>query len=201
MIVIGYSGHAFVACGILKAAGQPITGYCDKEEKSYNPFGLKYFGSEHSNQALAAMKVHAGFIAIGINSIRNGIYQELVAKSVRFVNAIHPSAVIDTMAEIADSAVMIAANVTINPLAKIGTGVICNTGCIIEHECVVGDFAHIGPGAVLCGNVKIGKQSFIGANAVIRQGITIGENATIGAGSVVVKNVPDNATVVGVPAK
>ena len=38
MIVIGYSGHAFVACGILKAAGQPITGYCDKEEKTYNPF-------------------------------------------------------------------------------------------------------------------------------------------------------------------
>ena len=39
--------------------------------------------------------------------------------------------------------VMIAANATINPLAKIGTGAICNTGGIIEHECEVGDFAHI----------------------------------------------------------
>jgi len=201
MIIIGYSGHAFVACGILTAAGHPITGYCDKEEKVYNPFGLQYYGSEFSNEALAAMKENGGFIAIGINSLRNNIYDELSVKQIRFLNAIHPSAVIDPSATISPSAVMIAANVTINPLAKIGTGVICNTACIIEHECVVGDFAHIGPGAVLCGNVKVGKQSFIGANAVIRQGITIGANATIGAGSVVVKNVPDNVTVVGVPAK
>lgn len=201
MIVIGYSGHAFVACGILKAAGQPITGYCDKEEKTYNPFGLQYFGSELSNEALAEMKEHGSFIAIGINLLRNRIYEDLYLKGIRFFNAIHPSAVIDPSAVIAAAAVMIAANVTINPLAKIGTGVICNTGCIIEHESVVGDFAHIGPGAVLCGNVKVGKQSFIGANAVIRQGITIGDNATIGAGSVVVKNVQDNTTVVGVPAR
>jgi len=201
VIVIGYSGHAFVACGILKAAGLPITGYCDKEEKTYNPFGLQYYGSELSDEALAAMKEHGGFIAIGINSLRNGIYDELSLVNIRFFNAIHPSAVVDDSAIIAPSAVMIAANVTINPLAKIGTGVICNTSCIIEHECVVDDFAHIGPGAVLCGNVKVGRQSFIGANAVIRQGITIGDNATIGAGSVVVKNVPDNVTVVGVPAK
>jgi sugar O-acyltransferase (sialic acid O-acetyltransferase NeuD family) len=96
---------------------------------------------------------------------------------------------------------MIAANVTINPLAKIGRGAICNTGCVIEHECEVDEFAHIGPGAVLCGNVKIGQQTFVGANAVIRQGITVGKNVMIGAGAVVVKNVPDNTTVIGVPAK
>lgn len=201
MIVIGYSGHAFVACGILKAAGQPISGYCDKEEKSYNPFGLKYYGSELSNEAMAAMTAHGSFIAIGINSVRNGIYEELSMKGIRFFNAIHPSSVIDASAIVAEGAALIAANVTINPLAKIGTGAICNTSCVIEHECVVGDFAHIGPGAVLCGNVKVGAQAFIGANAVIRQGVTIGNNATIGAGAVVIKNVPDNVTVVGVPAR
>ncbi|HAO47433.1 MAG TPA: hypothetical protein DCQ97_10945, partial [Chitinophagaceae bacterium] len=65
---------------------------------------------------------------------------------------------------------MIAAQATINPLARIGKGAICNTGCIVEHECVVGDFAHIGPGAVLCGNVSVGEGSFVGANAVVRQG-------------------------------
>ena len=96
---------------------------------------------------------------------------------------------------------MIAAHVVINPLAEVGTGVICNTGCIIEHECIVGDFAHIGPGAVLCGNVKIGAGTFVGANAVIKQGITIGKNAMIGAGAIVVKDVADNITVMGIAAK
>ena len=45
------------------------------------------------------------------------------------------------------------------------------------------------------------KGASIGSNATIVAGITIGENAMIGAGAVVTKDVPDNATVAGVPAR
>ena len=48
---------------------------------------------------------------------------------------------------------------------------------------------------------RVKKGASIGSNATILCGITIGENAMIGAGSVVTKNVPDNAVVVGNPAK
>ena len=41
----------------------------------------------------------------------------------------------------------------------------------------------------------------IGSNATILCGLTIGRNALIGAGSVVVKDVPDNAVVVGNPGR
>jgi sugar O-acyltransferase (sialic acid O-acetyltransferase NeuD family) len=201
MIIIGYSGHGFVVCGIITASGKKITGYCDNEEKQYNPFSLQYFGKETSSTALAAFKNNEFFIGIGDNSIREKVFNTLAATQLYPANAVHPSAVIDASAAIATQGVMIAANVVINPLATIGTGAICNTGCIVEHECVVGNFAHIAPGAVLCGNVKIGNNSFVGANAVIRQGVTIGNNVMIGAGAVVLKNVPDNTTVIGVPAK
>ena len=93
------------------------------------------------------------------------------------------------------------AGVLVNPLANIQEGAICNTGCIIEHECVVGAWSHIGPGAILCGNVKVGEGTFIGAGAVIRQGIHIGENCIVGAGAVVVKNIPNGSVVAGVPAR
>ncbi|MEO6541081.1 MAG: acetyltransferase [Ferruginibacter sp.] len=201
MIVIGYSGHAFVVCGIFHAAGKKVMGYCDMTEKEHNPFNLTYFGTETSAGAMTALKENDFFIAIGDNAIRHKIYDRLLQKELSPVNAVHPSSVIDTSATIAANGVMIAAGVIINPLAVIGKGAICNTGCIIEHECIVGNFAHIGPGAVLCGNVKIGEDSFVGANAVIKQGITVGKNAMIGAGAVVVKDVPDNVTVIGVPAK
>lgn len=201
MIIIGYSGHAFVVYGILKASGHIITGYCDVIEKEYNPFNLSYFGTENSDSAVAACKQNGFFIAIGDNLLRKKIYENLLQNNVVPANAIHPSAIIDPSANISKAAVMISAGVTINPLATIETGAICNTGCIIEHECLVGEFAHIGPGAVLCGNVKIGSGTFVGANAVIKQGINIGNHTMIGAGSVVVKDVADNVTVVGVPAK
>ena len=201
MILIGYSGHAFVVYGILQAAGKNVTGYCDVIEKKYNPFNLPWFGTENSVTALNTIKQKGYFIAVGDNLLRSKIYANLQQQKLFPVNAIHPSAVIDPSATIAGSGVMIAANASINPLATIGKGAICNTSCIIEHECVVGEFAHIGPGAVLCGNVKIGDGSFVGANAVIRQGISIGKNAMIGAGAVVIKDVADNITVVGVPAK
>jgi len=201
MILIGYSGHAFVVYGILTAAGKKITGYCDVAEKEYNPFDLPYFGAENSEAALPVLKQNNFFIAVGDNGLRSKIFTNLQQKQLMPVNAIHPAAVVDAWATIAQHGVMIAAHVTINPLASIATGAICNTACIVEHECVVGEFAHIGPGAVLCGNVKIGAGTFVGANAVIKQGITVGKNAIIGAGAVVVKDVRDNITVIGVPAR
>jgi sugar O-acyltransferase (sialic acid O-acetyltransferase NeuD family) len=201
MIIIGYSGHAFVVYGIFTATGKKINGYCDVAKKEYNPFNLPYFGTENSETGLQAIKANGYFIAVGDNSLRRKIYEGLQINNIPSSNAIHPTAVIDLSVNIAAQAVMVAANVIINPLASIATGAICNTGCVIEHECTVGEFAHIGPGAVLCGNVKIGTGSFVGANAVIRQGITVGNNVMIGAGAVVIKNVADNMTVIGVPAK
>jgi len=48
---------------------------------------------------------------------------------------------------------------------------------------------------------RVKQGASIGSGAVILCGITIGENAMIGAGAVVVRDVPANTVVVGVPAK
>ena len=54
---------------------------------------------------------------------------------------------------------------------------------------------------ITCKHVHIKRNVWIGVNVTILPGVTIGENAVVGAGSVVTKDVPDNAVVVGVPAK
>jgi len=200
IILIGYSGHSFVVQGIFQTMTKKVIGYCEKEEKSFNPFSLSYHGKEDSEEGLFVLHQNDFFIAIGNNFIRRKIHLNLGNQNLIPINAIHTSAIIDKSSTINASGVMISAGVYINPLAKIGAGVICNTGSIIEHECVVKEFAHIAPGAVLCGNVTIGENAFIGANAVLKEGITVGENAIVGAGSVVIKNVAPNAKVAGNPS-
>ena len=200
MILIGYGGHAFVAYSIAKAMGLPITGYCDAEEKFLNPYQLPYLGKENQKENLKRMVDLGFFISIGDNAIRFKVAEAMGYKNLHPLNLIHPTAVVET--NLADSyGVMIAPNVVINPLAKIGMGVICNTSSIIEHECVLGDYSHLAPGAILCGNVQVGNHSFIGAGSVVRPGIKIGNNVIIGAGSVIVKNIPDFSKVAGNPAR
>ena len=49
--------------------------------------------------------------------------------------------------------------------------------------------------------MKLGCGFYIGSNICIIEDVHIGNNVTIGAGAVVVKDIPDNATVAGVPAR
>ena len=118
--------------------------YFDKEEKHYNPYGLKYFGKESSDEAFTVLKNNEFFIAIGDNNIRQKIYENFASSCCMPVNAIHPSAVIDPRAILAKHGIMISSHVSVNALSSIGKAVICNTGSIIEHECEIGDFGRFG---------------------------------------------------------
>lgn len=55
--------------------------------------------------------------------------------------------------------------------------------------------------SLMVGHIHIKKNAWIGANATILPGVTIGENAIVASGAVVLKDVPDNTIVGGIPAK
>lgn len=200
IVLIGYSGHAFVVADVFLSIQREIIAYCDKFAKQHNPYNLTYLGMEDSVSALTVLQKSDYFICIGDNTVRKSVYTHLSGYLPPPTNAIHASSVLSKKIELAHG-IMIGAGVVVNTLAKIGNGVILNTACVIEHECNIGDFCHIAPKAVLCGNVKVGENSFIGAGAVIKQNVEIGENVVIGAGAVVINHIPDNTKVVGNPAR
>lgn len=91
--------------------------------------------------------------------------------------------------------------VTLTSNIRIGRCFHANLYSYVEHDCVVGDFVTLAPGAKINGNVLIGNHVYIGSGAVVRQGTRIGAGATIGMGAVVTKDVPPGETVVGNPAR
>jgi sugar O-acyltransferase (sialic acid O-acetyltransferase NeuD family) len=200
VILVGYSGHAFVIAELLLLSNYRIAGYCEPMRKELNPFELDYLGEESSAVARQKLKDTPFFAAFGDNKIRRSIYSSLINDGFASLNCVHPHSVVSTFASLG-SGVSIMAGAIINPFARVGNGVIVNTNATIDHESQIGSFTHIAPGAVITGNVTIGQGCFIGANSVVRQGITIGNNVIIGAGSVVVKDVGDDITIKGVPAK
>jgi serine O-acetyltransferase len=101
-------------------------------------------------------------------------------------------------------------NIDIHPGAKIGKRVFIDhgTGVVIGQTAIIEDDVLIYQGVTLGGvsltqgkrHPTIRKGAVIGAGAKILGNITIGRYAKIGANSVVVKEVPDNATAIGIPA-
>jgi sugar O-acyltransferase (sialic acid O-acetyltransferase NeuD family) len=203
LVLIGYSGHAWVVCDVLQSMGLACTAYCEVFEKAANPFGLAYLGAEYSEKALAYLRDANYFVAIGNNALRQALSENLLQVTGRgAVNAISPRAYVAPFSDIPDHAgILIAAGAILNVGVQMGMGCICNTGSIVEHECVLGNFVHVAPRATLCGGVHVGSGTLIGAGAVVRPGVTIGSNVTVGAGAVVIRNVPDNVQVMGNPAK
>lgn len=76
---------------------------------------------------------------------------------------------------------------------------------MVNQKARIGDYAIIYPGVIIGKKDNkcpvIGHHCFIGAGSKILGGVKIGNNVTIAPNAVVVKDVPDNAVVGGVPAK
>lgn len=198
VILIGYSGHAYVVADIAIENQYEIIGYTEKSRVQNNPFNLNYTGYEKERDYFTDKNEIGFIIGIGDNSIRERIYYFITSKNADVITLISNTASISHSARI-DSGTFINRNVTINACAKIGKNVILNTACIIEHECEISDSVHIAPGAVLAGNVFVGQRSFIGANSVIKQGVKIGKDVIVGTGTVVLSDIPDGKKVVGNP--
>ncbi|HYF13903.1 MAG TPA: acetyltransferase [Phycisphaerales bacterium] len=204
IVLLGGGGHACVVAGAAASQRTPIVGFFDDNADAPlgKRLGAAYLGTV--DDALRAARLGSLgsplVIAVGDLGVRRRILDELGTRA----SEVCPP-LMDTSATIVHAhigaGVYIGARAIVQTLAVVRAHAIVNTGAIVEHDCDVGENAHIAPGVVLGGNVHVGADSLVGLGARVLPGVRIGARATVGAGSVVLHDVPDGATVVGVPAR
>lgn len=204
IVLVGAGGHCKVIIDIIKSTGEyEIVGITDKEASVDTILGIPIIGNDDILQDLYCEGVNNAFICIGaLNniSVRDSIFDKLKDIGFKIPKLIHSKAIVSPYATINDGTCVMAGTI-INPGVNIDENCIINTGSVIEHDCYIGKNTHISPGSLLAGGCKVGYNCHIGIGATVIQERKIGNNVVIGAGAVVVRDIEDNVTAVGVPAK
>jgi UDP-perosamine 4-acetyltransferase len=203
VIVLGGGGYARVLIDILQLRNVMIVGISLPEPTVDELYGYRVIGNDEDvlrdYSAKQILLVNA-VGSVGLSAGRRALYEKYHTRGYRFASVIHPSAVIASDCRIGEG-VQIMAGAIVQPGCRLGDNVIINTKASIDHDVAVGHHAHVAVGVTVAGGVKIGDGAFIGAGSTIIQNITIGGNSLVGAGAVVVRDVRENTTVMGVPAR
>ncbi len=191
LIILGAGGHAKVLLSIIQAAGIPVLGVCAPELVAQGIElwrGVPVLSIVDDN--LTAFPPNDVVLINGIgNQVgRQQLFEKFKAQGYYFPVLIHPHACIDPTVTL-DEGVQVMAGAVIQIDTCIGKNVIINTRASVDHDCIIEDHVHIGPGAILCGHVHAKKGAFIASGAIVIIGIELGEHAIAGAGASIVRNV------------
>jgi len=203
IIILGAGGHGRVVLDIFLQNGKhkPV-GFLDNNKNLHGRRvdGLPVLGGMEQLEDLRKHGIEGAVVAIGDNGIRRAMGNIIKQHAFELVNAVHPSAQLATSVSLSKG-VVIAAGALVCAHCQIGDYTILNTGCIVDHESMIGTSAHICPGVRLAGHVTVESGAFVGIGATIVQNVRLGFESVVAAGAVVIRDVEPMTTVVGVPAR
>lgn len=193
--VVGAGDHALVVIAALQACGEEVRGVLDDDEAKWGGevLGVPVSGPVEAG-AVADTRVLLG---VGDNRTRERFDREL---EVRWGTVVHPTAWVHETVDLAPGAMLMAGTV-VQPGSVIGRHAIVNTGATVDHHARIGAFAHVAPGAHLGGRVTVEEGALLGIGSSVIPGRTVGAWSTVGAGAAVVRDIAENITVGGCPAR
>lgn len=199
IVIIGAGDGGRIISELAKQQGFKILGFIDDNKKLQKKLvnGYKVIGTSNDLRKFPGM----GFVVvIGTDmQARNRLFETALRARLKPVNIIHQSVIVDKTAKIGQG-VIISVGCIIGSFTEVKDNVLLFAGTILEHDC------HIGKNVccsarVSMGRVSVGENTFLGINSCVLPGVVIGKNVIVGAGSVVLKDIPDNTVVAGVPAR
>lgn len=207
-VILGTRGAGRLALDTLrcsKADDVEVAGFIDDapEARGQVVMGVPVFGTFAQLPELMKLhKIDGFFLGFSDNlmKLREERFEACLRMGLQPFNIIHPSVLIAPSVKIG-TGVFIGTGVMAELDAEIGDNCSIHMGSTIGHDCVLEKNVWLSGGVNLAGAVKIGPGVRLGTGANVIPKCRLGRNSTVGAGAVVIDDVPDNVTVVGVPAR
>ncbi|MDF2545700.1 MAG: serine acetyltransferase [Anaerosolibacter sp.] len=205
LLLIGGGGHCkAVLDSLLELNEYAEIGVVDKKENiGKSIMGVPVVGCDDDLGFLFSDGYKYAFVTVGSIGnplLRIKLFNILINIGYEIPAIVDDSAKVSKHAKI-EQGVFVGKQCVVNAGALIQKGSIINSGSIVEHDCQIGAFSHIAPGAVLAGEVVVGESSHIGLNVTVKQQIHIGPNSIIGMGSVVLHNIDSHIMAYGNPCR
>lgn len=201
LFVFGAGGHGKVVADMATEAGWNVRGILDDDPAAFGRrvLDLSVLGGRDHIEKLVSSG-DAVVIGIGNNRVRMQLQREFESLGVSAAAIVSPQAAVSKWARIGRGAVIMA-GVIVNAGAVIGEGAILNTGAVIEHDCEIGEFAHLSPNCCLGGGARIGRLAHVGIGATVLPQVCLGAATILGAGAVANRDLPPDVIAFGVPAR
>ena len=203
-VIIGAGTYGEVYLAYLQEAGIEIVGFLDDDPRYINQkvCGIPVLGGL---DFLACLKdeydVKAVYCPLGNNKLRVEILNRALGLGYEVPNFIHSTVDISPNVEIGKG-VYILLGTHIMPYTKIKNFVMISMGVNVAHHSILHEGTFLSTGVNFGASIIANKYAYIGISATIMTGVhELGENCLIGAGAVVIKDVPQNAIMAGIPAK
>jgi len=197
LVILGFGGHARSVANVALSLGFQKLLFVDENARDHETFldfkVLKQMPDDVPNDWL--------FMPAAGDNYKRQLQLEYILTSEReLATLVSQSAIIGVGAKLSPGC-FVAHFSHVGPVASIGVGCIVNTGAVVEHECVLGDYSHASVNSTVAGRSNLGSRVFLGAGATVIDGISVAADVVVGAGAVVVDSIKSAGTYVGIPAR
>lgn len=139
-------------------------------------------------------------VGVGNPPVRRTIAERLDAAGLAAATLLHPTVTRGHDVDVGPGSVL-CAGVRLTTHIRIGRHVHLNLNATVGHDTKIGDFVSVNPLASISGDCVLDDEVLVGVSGVILNGLRVGRGSVVGGSACVVKDVPAEVVVKGVPAR